>query len=64
MKDLQTQKKHFILSSFARLGLTINKNVHQFTDKFIQENHILPSGSLDEVDAVIEKYYKNYITGH
>jgi hypothetical protein len=63
MKDPQIQKRHFILSSFARLGITINTDVYRFADKLIQENRILPTGSLEEVDDLIKKYYEDYLNG-
>jgi hypothetical protein len=61
MKNPQIQKRHFILSSFARLGITINTNVYRFADKLIQENHTLPTGSLEEVDIHIKRYYEDYL---
>jgi hypothetical protein len=61
MKDPQIQKRHFILSSFARLGLTINNDVYRFTNKLIQENYTFPIGSLEEVDIHIKKYYEDYL---
>jgi hypothetical protein len=63
MKDPQIQKRHFILSSFARLRITINTDVYRFADKLIRETYIFPTGSLDEVDIVIKKYYENYLNG-
>jgi hypothetical protein len=62
MKDPQIQKRHFILSSFTRLGLTINTNVYRFSDKLIRENYTLPTGSLEEVDVLIKKYYEDYLS--
>jgi hypothetical protein len=63
MKDPQIQKRHFILSSFTRLRITINTNVYRFADKLIQENRTLPTGSLEEVDDLIKKYYEDYLNG-
>jgi hypothetical protein len=63
MKDPQIQKRHFILSSFARLKITINTDVYRFADKLIQENCKLPTGSLEEVDSLIKRYYEDYLNG-
>jgi hypothetical protein len=63
MKDPQIQKRHFILSSFARLRITINTDVYRFADKLIQENCKLPTGSLEEVDALVKTYYEDYLNG-
>jgi hypothetical protein len=62
MKDPQIQKRHFILSSFARLRITINTDVYRFVDKLIRENCKLPTSSLEEVDVLIEKYYGDYLS--
>jgi hypothetical protein len=61
MKDPQIQKRYFILSSFTRLGLTINTDVYRFADKLIQENCTFPTSSLEEVDVLIKKYYEDYM---
>jgi len=63
MKDPQIQKRHFILSSFARLGITINTDVYRFADKLIQENYTFPTSSLEEVDDLIKRYYEDYLNG-
>jgi hypothetical protein len=63
IKDQQIQKRHFILSSFARLGMTIDTNVYRFADKLIQENYTFPIGSLEEVDVLIKRYYEDYLNG-
>jgi hypothetical protein len=63
MKDPQIQKRHFILSSFARLRITINTDVYRFADKLIRENCKLPTGSLEEVDSLIKRYYEDFING-
>jgi hypothetical protein len=63
MKDPQIQKRHFILSSFARLRITINTDVYRFADKLIQENYTFPTSSLEEVDALIKTYYEDYLNG-
>jgi hypothetical protein len=63
MKDPQIQKRHFILSSFARLGITINTDVYRFADKLIRENYTFPTASLEEVDDLIKRYYEDYLNG-
>jgi hypothetical protein len=63
MKDPQIQKRHFILSSFARLRITINTDVYRLADKLIQENYTFPTASLEEVDALIKTYYEDYLNG-
>jgi len=63
MKDPQIQKRHFILSSFARLRITINTDVYRFADKLIQENYTFPTSSLEEVDSLIKRYYEDYLNG-
>jgi hypothetical protein len=63
MKDPQIQKRHFILSSFARLRITINTDVYRLADKLIQENCTFPTASLEEVDVLIKTYYEDYLNG-
>ncbi len=63
MKDPQTQKRHFILSSFTRLGLTINTNAYRFADKIIRDEWSPPLGDLNEVDSQIQSMYREFIDG-
>jgi len=63
MKDPQIQKRYFILSSFSRLGITINTNVYRFADKIIRDKWSPPLGDLNEVDSQIALMYEEFING-
>ncbi len=64
MKDPQIQKRHFILSSFTRLGITIDTNVYRFADKIIRNNWSPPLGDLNEVDSQIQSMYGEFLNGN
>jgi hypothetical protein len=60
MKDALFQKRHFILSSFVRLKITLTSDVYRFCDKIIREEWIPPLGSLNDVDKEILQKYQQF----
>lgn len=60
MKDALLQKRHFILSSFVRLKISLTSDVYRFCDKIIKEEWIPPLGNLNDVDKEILQKYREF----
>jgi len=60
-KNDKWQKRHFLLSSFVRLGLPIKANVYEFIDYLISQGYKAPLNSLTDVDNDIKKMYNEYV---
>jgi hypothetical protein len=60
MKDSIWQKRQFLLSSFARLHISIKTEVYRYVDHIVQMNIECPS-DLSELDKFIFEDYRRYL---
>lgn len=60
IKDKNFQKRHFILSSFARSNIKFTAKVYEFVDCLIDNDYQFPLHDLNAVDKEISNLYYEY----
>ncbi len=63
-KDENFQKRQFLLSSFVRQKITLNRHVYEFCDFAIKNGNVYPTSGLNEVDIQVKKEYDEYLNNH
>lgn len=61
LKDENWQKRHFVLSAFVRMKISLTKDVYEFCDYIISQGYTFDLGGLNEVDRQVREEYQKYL---
>jgi len=60
-RDDNFQKRHFILSGFVRMKISLNRDVYEFCDYIISQGYQFDLASLNIVDKQIREEFQKYM---